>query len=110
MKSPRFLTPLGSNPLLVADRPALADIGIISPAAANKRPTVLDTRRGCKDCFRGDRPTAHHINFDTLRGTGHAVPVQYPPDDLTKALLTPCAIRFHWARLPARTGGEPAGK
>jgi thiosulfate/3-mercaptopyruvate sulfurtransferase len=48
---------------------------------------VLDTRGGYKDYFRGHLPTAHHINFDTLRGTNDAVPVQYLPDDLTKALL-----------------------
>jgi thiosulfate/3-mercaptopyruvate sulfurtransferase len=30
---------------------------------------VLDTRGGYKDYFRGHLPTAHHINFDTLRGT-----------------------------------------
>ncbi len=73
-----------------------ADIGLISPAEAkalienpdaSKRPIVLDTRGGYKDYFRGHLPTAHHINFDTLRGTNEAVPVQYLPDDLTKALL-----------------------
>ncbi len=73
-----------------------AEIGIISPAEAKtlidapdaaRRPIVLDTRGGYKDYFRGHLPTAHHINFDTLRGTDHGVPVQYLPDDLTKALL-----------------------
>lgn len=73
-----------------------ADIGIISPADARKlienpdpakRPVVLDTRGGYKDYFRGHLPTAHHLNFDTLRGTDHGVPVQYLPDDLTRALL-----------------------
>lgn len=75
---------------------AQAEIGLISPAEAKKlienpdasqRPVVLDTRGGYKDYFRGHLPTAHHINFDTLRGTNDAVPVQYLPDDLTKALL-----------------------
>ncbi len=75
---------------------AHADIGLISVADAkalienpdaSKRPVVLDTRGGYKDYFRGHLPTAHHINFDTLRGTHEAVPVQYLPDDLTKALL-----------------------
>lgn len=75
---------------------ASAEIGIISPEEAKKlietsdaakRPIVLDTRGGYKDYFRGHLPTAHHINFDTLRGTDHAVPVQYLPADLTKALL-----------------------
>ncbi|HSI62595.1 MAG TPA: sulfurtransferase, partial [Candidatus Saccharimonadia bacterium] len=75
---------------------ANAEIGIISPEDAKKliensdaakRPIVLDTRGGYKDYFRGHLPTAHHINFDTLRGTDHAVPVQYLPADITKALL-----------------------
>ncbi len=73
-----------------------AAIGLISPAEAKKlidqrdaaqRPVVLDTRGGYKDYFRGHVPTAHHINFDTLRGTDNAVPVQYLPDEITKALL-----------------------
>lgn len=75
---------------------AHADIGLISPADAKKllehpdpaqRPVVLDTRGGYKDYFRGHLPQAHHINFDTLRGTDQAVPVQYLPDSITKALL-----------------------
>lgn len=75
---------------------ASAEIGIISPEEAKKlietsdaakRPIVLDTRGGYKDYFRGHLPTAHHINFDTLRGTDHGVPVQYLPAGLTKALL-----------------------
>ncbi|HAL70753.1 MAG TPA: sulfurtransferase [Verrucomicrobiales bacterium] len=73
-----------------------ADIGLITPAEAKalienpdaaKRPIVLDTRGGYKDYFRGHLPTAHHLNFDTLRGTDAAVPVQYLPQDLTQALL-----------------------
>jgi thiosulfate/3-mercaptopyruvate sulfurtransferase len=75
---------------------AAAEIGLITPeqakalienSEAKKRPLVLDTRGGYKDYFRGHLPTAHHINFDTLRGTDQGVPVQYLPDDLTKALL-----------------------
>ena len=75
---------------------AQADIGIISPAEAKKlienpdaksRPVVLDTRGGYKDYFRGHIPTAHHLEFDTLRGTDNGVPVQYLPEDLTKQLL-----------------------
>lgn len=72
-----------------------AEIGIISPEEAKKlidgpaesRPLVIDSRGGYKDYFRGHIPTAHHLNFDTLRGTDQGVPVQYLPDDLTKALL-----------------------
>jgi thiosulfate/3-mercaptopyruvate sulfurtransferase len=80
---------------------AAADIGIISPPEAKqlieasdpaKRPIVLDTRGGYKDYFRGHLPTAHHLNFDTLRGTDNGVPVQYLPDDLTKALLTRAGV------------------
>ena len=75
---------------------ASADIGLITPAEAKAliekpnakdRPIVLDTRGGYKDYFRGHLPTAHHINFDTLRGTDKAVPVQYLPDDITAKLL-----------------------
>lgn len=73
-----------------------ADIGIISAADArklieatdaSKRPVILDTRGGYKDYFRGHIPGAHHLNFDTLRGTDQGVPVQYLPDDLTRTLL-----------------------
>lgn len=75
---------------------ARADIGVISPEEAAKlienadpknRPIVLDTRGGYKDYFRGHLPTAHHLNFDTLRGTDKGVPVQYLPADITKQLL-----------------------
>src|SRR5690242_15121770 len=82
--------------LLVGASVVQAEIGVISPAEAKrlidqadetKRPIVLDTRGGYKDYFRGHLPTAHHLNFDTLRGTDRGVPVQYLPDDLTKTLL-----------------------
>ncbi len=75
---------------------AAADIGLITPAEAKAliekpnakdRPIVLDTRGGYKDYFRGHLPTAHHLEFDTLRGTDKAVPVQYLPDDITAKLL-----------------------
>ncbi len=71
-------------------------VSIVSPTEAmalmqapdaSARPVVLDTRGGYKDYFRGHLPGAHHINFDTLRGTDRAVPVQYLPDRLTKTLL-----------------------
>lgn len=82
---------------LLSASAAQADIGLISVTEAKalienpdapQRPIVLDTRGGYKDYFRGHLPTAHHINFDTLRGTHEAVPVQYLPDELTRALLT----------------------
>jgi thiosulfate/3-mercaptopyruvate sulfurtransferase len=94
---PKTLALLASAALLSSIAgTANAEIGIISPEEAKKlietsdtakRPIVLDTRGGYKDYFRGHLPTAHHINFDTLRGTDHAVPVQYLPADITKALL-----------------------
>jgi thiosulfate/3-mercaptopyruvate sulfurtransferase len=90
-----------------------ADIGIISPVEAKKliddadtakRPIVLDTRGGYKDYFRGHLPTAHHINFDTLRGTDNGVPVQYLPDDLTKALLIRAGVDKNRMHLIYATG------
>ena len=101
MKLTRTLPFLASLALFAAQNLALADIGLISAADAKrlienpdakKRPVVLDTRGGYKDYFRGHLPTAHHLEFDTLRGTDHAVPVQYLPDDLTKALLLRAGI------------------
>lgn len=92
---------LGIGCCLALVNPARAEIGIISPAEAKaliespdaaRRPVVLDTRGGYKDYFRGHLPTAHHINFDTLRCTDHGVPVQYLPDDLTKALLVRAGV------------------
>jgi thiosulfate/3-mercaptopyruvate sulfurtransferase len=94
---------------------ARADIGIISPAEANKlieaadpvkRPVVLDTRGGYKDYFRGHLPTAHHVNFDTLRGTDNGVPVQYLPDDLTRALLTRAGVDKNRTHLIYATGDK----
>jgi thiosulfate/3-mercaptopyruvate sulfurtransferase len=95
----KHLLPILTLSLLSAA--AYADIGLITCAEAkalienpdaSKRPIVLDTRGGYKDYFRGHLPTAHHINFDTLRGTNEAVPVQYLPDDLTKALLVRAGV------------------
>ena len=92
-----------------------ADVGLISVADAkaliedpdaSKRPIVLDTRGGYKDYFRGHLPTAHHINFDTLRGTAEAVPVQYLPDDLTKALLIRAGADKDRLHLVYATGAE----
>jgi thiosulfate/3-mercaptopyruvate sulfurtransferase len=101
--------------LVVASLPVSAEIGVISPAEARKlienpdpkkRPIVLDTRGGYKDYFRGHLPTAHHINFDTLRGTDNAVPVQYLPDDLTKALLVRAGVDANRTHLVYATGAE----
>lgn len=92
---------------------AHADIGLISPTDAKKlldhpdparRPVVLDTRGGYKDYFRGHLPGAHHINFDTLRGTDQAVPVQYLPDSLTKALLKRAGVDKDRLHLVYATG------
>lgn len=92
---------------------ARAEIGLISCAEAKKlienpdarqRPVVLDTRGGYKDYFRGHLPTAHHLAFDTLRGTDEAVPVQYLPDDLTKALLLRAGVDKDRLHLVYATG------
>ena len=94
---------------------ALAEIGVISPKDAQslieqpdatKRPIVLDTRGGYKDYFRGHLPTAHHINFDTLRGTDQGVPVQYLPDDLTKSLLLRAGVDQNRVHLIYATGEQ----
>ncbi len=92
-----------------------AEIGIISPAEANaliqaesaaKRPIVLDTRGGYKDYFRSHLPTAHHLNFDTLRGTDNGVPVQYLPDELMKALLIRAGVDNKRTHLIYATGDQ----
>jgi thiosulfate/3-mercaptopyruvate sulfurtransferase len=94
---------------------AYAQIGVITPAEAKKliehpepakRPIVLDTRGGYKDSFRGHLPTAHHLNFDTLRGTDTGIPVQYLPDDLTKALLLRAGVDKHRTHLIYATGDK----
>jgi thiosulfate/3-mercaptopyruvate sulfurtransferase len=94
---------------------SLGEIGIVSPAEAKrliedpdpgKRPLVLDTRGGYKDYFRGHLPTAHHLAFDTLRGTAEGVPVQYLPDDLTKALLLRAGVHQDRVHLVYATGAE----
>lgn len=92
---------------------ASGQIGVLSPADAKalidhpdpaKRPVVLDTRGGYKDYFRGHLPTAHHINFDTLRGTDLGVPVQYLPDELTRALLIRAGVDKDRTHLIYATG------
>lgn len=92
-----------------------AEIGIIAPADAKaliehpdakKRPVVLDTRGGYKDYFRGHLPTAHHLEFDTLRGTDQGVPVQYLPADLTRQLLLRAGVQKDRTHLVYATGAE----
>ena len=99
--------------LLLTTLAARAGIGLISVAEVRalienpdpkKRPLVLDTRGGYKDYFRGHLPTAHHLNFDTLRGTDQAVPVQYLPDDLTRALLIRAGVDRDRVHLVYATG------
>jgi thiosulfate/3-mercaptopyruvate sulfurtransferase len=101
--------------VLVPEAPLRAEIGIISPveaekliksAEAAKVPVVLDTRGGYKDYFRGHLPTAHHINFDTLRGTDNGVPVQYLPDDITRALLVRAGVDKNRTHLIYATGDK----
>lgn len=92
-----------------------AEIGIISPADAwtlisstdpGVKPVVIDTRGGYKDYFRGHLPTAHHLNFDTLRGTDRGVPVQYLPDDLSRALLVRAGVDRQRTHLIYATGDK----
>lgn len=94
---------------------ALAQISLISCADAkslierenaSERPIVIDTRGGYKDYFRGHLPTAHHLNFDTLRGTDAGVPVQYLPDDLTEALLQRAGIDRQRTHILYATGDK----
>ncbi len=101
--------------LLLSATAARAEIGIISPLEAKrliesddagKRPVVLDTRGGYKDYFRGHVPLAHHLNFDTLRGTDQGVPVQYLPDELTKALLIRAGVDRKRTHLIYATGDK----
>lgn len=106
---------LTATSLFTAANFASADIGIISAPEAKKlmenpdaakRPIVFDTRGGYKDYFRGHLPTAQHLEFDTLRGTDHGVPVQYLPDDLTKALLLRAGVDKDRLHLIYATGAE----
>jgi len=92
---------------------AQADVALVSVSDAqslvnhpdaSKRPIVLDTRGGYKDYFRAHIPTAHHLEFDTLRGTDQAVPVQYLPDDLTRALLVRAGVDKDRMHLVYATG------
>lgn len=99
--------------LMVSSTLHAGDIRTISPDEAAKlmadpdparRPIVLDTRGGYKDYFRGHLPTAHHLNFDTLRGTEGGVPVQYLPDNLTRALLQRAGVDKSRMHLVYATG------
>lgn len=95
--------------------PARAEIGLITPEQASellnhpdpaRRPIVLDTRGDYKAYFRGHLPFAHHINFDTLRGTENGVPVQYLPDDLTRALLLRAGVDKNRTHILYATGSR----
>ena len=92
---------------------ARAEISLISCSEAErmmqnpnleKRPIVIDTRGGYKDYFRGHLPMAHHLNFDTLRGTDLGVPVQYLPDEITKSLLLRAGVDRRRTHLLYATG------
>ena len=92
-----------------------AAIGVISPQEAkaliespeaSKRPIVLDTRGGYKDYFRGHLPTAHHMEFDTLRGTDAGVPVQYLPDEMTEKLLQRAGVQKNRTHIVYATGAS----
>ncbi|MBL8891014.1 MAG: sulfurtransferase [Planctomycetaceae bacterium] len=79
---------------------------LIEQADLQSRPIVIDTRGGYKDYFRSHLPTAHHLNFDTLRGTEAGVPVQYLPEDLTKALLERAGIKKDRTHILYATGDK----
>ena len=79
---------------------------LIESSEPAKRPVVIDTRGGYKDYFRSHLPTAHHLNFDTLRGTDRGVPVQYLPDDLTAALLFRAGVDRDRTHLLYATGDK----
>jgi thiosulfate/3-mercaptopyruvate sulfurtransferase len=92
---------------------AHADVSLISVSDAkaliersdeDARPIVLDTRGGYKDYFRAHIPTAHHMEFDTLRGTDRGVPVQYLPEDLTRKLLLRAGVNRDRLHLVYATG------
>jgi thiosulfate/3-mercaptopyruvate sulfurtransferase len=113
MKSLLFIVTLAF--LVTYGATAKAEIKTISCAEAkqlienpnvSQRPIVIDTRGGYKDYFRGHLPTAHHLNFDTLRGTDLGVPVQYLPDDLTKALLVRAGVDRSRTHLIYATGDK----
>jgi thiosulfate/3-mercaptopyruvate sulfurtransferase len=110
-----LIQPLVAAVTLLSSLSAFAEIGIISPEDAKKlienadpkkRPIVLDTRGGYKDYIRGHIPTAHHLEFDTLRGTDKGVPVQYLPNGLTKALLVRAGVSKDRIHLVYATGAE----
>lgn len=110
-----MLSRLATFAMFAVATAARADIGIISPPEAMKliensdpakRPLVLDTRGGYKDYFRGHLPGAHHLNFDTLRGTDRGVPVQYLPEDLTKTLLVRAGVDKNRMHLIYATGDK----
>lgn len=79
---------------------------LIESQDPKQRPVVIDTRGGYKDYFRCHLPTAHHLNFDTLRGTDQGIPVEYLPDDLTKALLIRAGIDRNRTHLLYATGDK----
>lgn len=94
---------------------AFAEITVISPKEAHQlitqsttenRPIVIDTRGGYKDYFRGHIPKAHHLNFDTLRGTDLGVPVQYLPEDITTVLLNRAGVQPGKTHIVYATGDK----
>jgi len=94
---------------------ARSEIALISCSEAKRlmentnpanRPIVIDTRGGYKDYFRGHLPTAHHLNFDTLRGTDSGVPVQYLPDEVTKTLLARAGVDRNRTHILYATGDK----
>jgi len=79
---------------------------LIQNSSEKDKPIVIDTRGGYKDYFRGHIPRSHHLNFDSLRGTDHGVPVQYLPADLTTLLLNRAGIQPGRTHIVYATGSK----
>jgi len=79
---------------------------LIHNSSEKDKPIVIDTRGGYKDYFRGHIPRSHHLNFDSLRGTDHGVPVQYLPADLTTLLLNRAGIQPGRTHIVYATGSK----
>ncbi len=113
-KSSKVSTHLIIVTLLAGMLPASGEIGILSPteasaliesaAGSNQDLVVIDTRGGYKDYFRGHLPMAHHLEFDTLRGTQDGIPVQYLPPRLTVPLLKRAGVHRRRTHLLYATG------
>lgn len=85
---------------------AVDALQLIQNSSEKEKPIIIDTRGGYKDYFRGHLPRSHHLNFDSLRGTDHGVPVQYLPADLTTLLLNRAGIQPGRTHIVYATGAK----